>query len=203
MPENNESEFDRLVRAGKIDEAKAKGQIIDMWNKGGGDQPVKVMPIEPTDRQSIKGYITQEKFIKGHTPQEMEKILGLESGKLSDGATIYKLNETPSADQFKPRGYSQTPGGNTYEPGGKYPPGEGVPQWELTEDVPADVVGKVDADEPWMGNSEAEKENPELQPQNDETASKSVDHDAHLSENSSTTNSESEQSDEYYQGYGY
>lgn len=203
MSQNNESEFERLVREGKLDGEKAKKQVIDMWNKGGLESPVRVTPTQPIDSQSVRGYITQEKFIKGKTPQEMEKILGLESGKLENGATIYRLTETPKADQFTPKGYSQTPGGRPYESGGKYPPGEGVPQWELNEDVPAEVVGKVGYEEPWVEKPVQNEENNSQQSQNNKPASKTVDQVGQQAEKSSSTTAETGQDEDYYQSYGY
>lgn len=158
MTSKNETEYEELKRQGKIDEAKVKEIIINAWNKGEGNQPIKVAPTELSDRQFVSGYITQEKFVKGRTPQDMEKILGLEPGILGNGVTIYKLSETPKPEQFEPHGYSQMPGGVPYKPGSKYPIGKGAPQWKLTESVPAEVIGKVNYGQPWLGYSASGKQ---------------------------------------------
>lgn len=203
MTKTNESEFERLVREGKLDEEKAKRGIIDMWNKGGLERPVKVTATEATDRQSVRGYVTQEKFIKGRTPEEMEKILGLEPGNLKNGATIYRLTETPNADQFTPKGYSQTPGGMPYEPGGKYPPGKGAPQWELKEEIPAEVAGKINYEEPWVEKQGTREENGVRQPAREQPASEMAEQGNQQDDRNSNAETDPGQDEEYYQGQGY
>ena len=85
------------------------------------------------------GYITSEKFIRGRTPQEIERVLGLIPNDLGQGAYVLRLNALPLPSQFELRGYSQTPAGVPYH-GGPYPPGLGANQFELTVDLPATVL---------------------------------------------------------------
>ncbi len=95
----------------------------------------------------MRGYITKRKYIEGKTPREMGKILGLTEEDLASlektGAVVMELEQIPSEAQFGLRGYTQRPGGTEFLPGGKYPPGPGVPQWQLTEEIPAKVIGTV------------------------------------------------------------
>ncbi len=179
MSEKRETLFEEDVRKGNLIPGKIMQYHIDNFNRGGGERPVKVVPADAEETGYVSGFFTQEKFIKGRTPKEMERILGLESGSLENGATIYALTETPNADQFVPAGYTHMPGGRPYEEGGKYPVGAGAKQFELKEDVPATVVGKVDYEEAWTGQP----------PRQDETHS--------------TSNPEPEESNEYDQGISY
>lgn len=119
-----------------FDDARMKETIIEMWRKGGGDAPAKIMPagtVARGDRDS--GYITQLKFLLGRTPAEMEAIVGFRAGtKLAGGVDVYSLPILPRAEQFMFRGYSYLSGGissaeKPFHP--DYPPGLGCPQWEL------------------------------------------------------------------------
>eukprot|EP01037_Dinobryon_pediforme_P012874 gene12874-12973_t len=114
-------------------------KIIEMWQEGGGNTLVKVMPrhFKPEHTKSI-GYCTTIKFVAGRTPEEMEIILGFKAGsKLMNGAGVYRVDPLPSPDQFEFRSYSYLPAGVPQIDGKvlnpDYPPGSGAPQWELTE----------------------------------------------------------------------
>ena len=56
---------------------------------------------------SVKGCITQEKYIKGRTLSELERILGFHTGRLAQGATVAALLQVPTKNQFKLLGYTQ------------------------------------------------------------------------------------------------
>jgi hypothetical protein len=120
----------------KIDEARVKKTIIEMWARGGGDTPIKIMSAGLVPRDDLDaGFITQLKFLRGRTPAQMEDIVGFRAGtKLRNGVDIYKLSVLPRPDQFMFRGYSYLSGGissseKPFHP--DYPPGLGCPQWEL------------------------------------------------------------------------
>ena len=53
------------------------------------------------------GYITQEKYLRGRTLIEIERILGFHTGRLSQGAIFYVLTEIPQETQFEMGGYTQ------------------------------------------------------------------------------------------------
>jgi hypothetical protein len=122
----------------ELDEARVKQSLIEMWRKGGWDALVKVLPsaLAPDSSRPI-GYCTQLKFLVGRTPLEMERAVGLrDNSKLVHGAAIYLVTPLPKPHQFEFRGYSQLPGGiptNLKPAHPDYPPGRGVPQWELTK----------------------------------------------------------------------
>jgi len=203
MTKNDETQYEESVRNGELEPKKIMQYHVDNFNRGGGEKPVKVMPTEAKDRDNVSGFFTQEKFIKGSTPKQMEHDLGLQSGTLENGATIYEFTDTPTAEQFVPAGYTHMPGGRPYEEGGEYPVGSGVKQFELKEDVPAKVVGKVNYDEPWMGQSVGKQENEVRHSENNEPASKSIDQPSQPTKPSQTSDPAHEQNEEYHQGYGY
>lgn len=55
----------------------------------------------------VKGCITQEKYIKGKTLAELERILGFQKGRLDNGMIVAALMQLPAANQFEVLGYSQ------------------------------------------------------------------------------------------------
>lgn len=153
MSRNNETEFEKAVREGRlVDPEKILQHHIDKFNQGGGDVPVKVMPTG-VDQQEVSGFFTQAKFILGRTPEQMEYVLGLKVGDLKNGATIYEISQIPSAEQFVPAGYTHMPGGRFYQHDSKYPIGAGAIQFRLDEPLPAKVIGKVGYEEVWKGPS--------------------------------------------------
>ena len=117
---------------------KAKQNAIALWTSGGMNALVKVAPagMKPDGERSA-GYCTTIKYLLGRTPSEMERDVGLRVGtKLKNGAEIFLVRPIPTSDQFELRGYTQLPDGySTSEPDYKahpdYPPGSGVPQWDL------------------------------------------------------------------------
>ena len=121
----------------QLDESRVKRSLIEMWRKGGGDALVKVLPSElaPDPSRPI-GYCTQLKFVVGRTPLEMERAVGFrDNTKLASGAAIYLVTPLPWEHQFEYRGYSHTPEGiptNVKSAHPDYPPGLGVPQWQLS-----------------------------------------------------------------------
>lgn len=56
---------------------------------------------------TVRGCITQEKYIKGRTLSELESILGFHAGRLAEGATVAALLQVPNKSQFNLLGYTQ------------------------------------------------------------------------------------------------
>src|SRR6476661_2286058 len=56
---------------------------------------------------SVKGCITQEKYIKGRTLPELERILGYHTERFLKGIVVAALLQTPSKTQFELLGYTQ------------------------------------------------------------------------------------------------
>lgn len=55
----------------------------------------------------VKGCITQERYIKGKTMPELERILGFQKGRLHKGVVVAVLIQMPTIHQFELLGYSQ------------------------------------------------------------------------------------------------
>jgi hypothetical protein len=123
-----------------VDENILKKEVIRSWSKGGFNRPVKIVSSERGPIGEVEGYITQEKFVKGRTPSEIEKILGLKVGELRSGAFVMALMRLPKESEFSLRSYSNQPGGCPFLEGGQYPPGQGAPQWQLTTLIPATLI---------------------------------------------------------------
>jgi hypothetical protein len=127
----------------ELDETILKKQVIEKLARGGLERGVKVVKRALGPQVEVRGYITQEKYIKGCSLAEMEKRLGLPAGELTNGAHVSALDRTPNATEFQLRGYTNTPGGEPYS-GGAYPPGDGVPQWQLTKQIPSTPLKLVE-----------------------------------------------------------
>lgn len=118
---------------------RLKREVIEMWCAGKGDTLVKVVPRGCMPNGPFVGYCTTIKFLISHTPKGMELLLGFravgEDTRLLHGADIYLVDPLPAPYQFAFRGYSHTPAGvpqlegRVIDP--EFPPGRGVPQWEL------------------------------------------------------------------------
>lgn len=122
-----------------------------------------------------KGFVTQEKFLRGRSLYEIEKLIGYHEGRLKGGALILKAIALPPISHFELRGYSQV-AGDKFKPltgfdenklkkisteawklsgpdslvkvipkvsGGTYPPGLGIPQWELNQDIDFQLIADI------------------------------------------------------------
>jgi len=122
----------------QLDLDRLSDMAIGVWKRSGMDTLLKVAPrgTKPDHGRPI-GYCTTLKYVLGRTPAQMEDLVGLKSGsKLAHGAEVFTVAPLPTRGQFKLRGYTQCPGGvPTNDPGyvshPLYPPGAGVPQWDL------------------------------------------------------------------------
>jgi hypothetical protein len=63
--------------------------------------------MHPHEIIQVKGCITQERYIKGKTLPELERLLGFNQGRLSNGAVVAVLIQMPTEQQFDLLGYSQ------------------------------------------------------------------------------------------------
>ncbi len=69
------------------------------------DQPLKVVPAIGDPPKVVRGYFTQQKFIWGKTPEEMEVILGI-FGKLRSGAYILQFKAPLKPADYENRAYT-------------------------------------------------------------------------------------------------
>jgi hypothetical protein len=130
-----------------LDVDRIKQNVAVYWQAERWNWPVKVISAQRGLALGasagrvvpVSGFVTSEKFVRGRPLDQIEKILGLLSGELKNGAVLLRLNFLPLPQQFELRGYTQTPAGEVYA-GGIYPPGLGANQWELKANIPATVL---------------------------------------------------------------
>jgi hypothetical protein len=68
---------------------------------------------------SVKGFVTQEKYILGRNLNEIEDILGFNKTRLSQGVVIAALLRLPNPGDFQLAGYSQVAAHHTAEQYGR------------------------------------------------------------------------------------
>lgn len=59
---------------------------------------------------SVRGCITQDKYLKGKSLAELENILGFHKDRLKAGVVIAALMQIPAKNQFELLGYTQVAG---------------------------------------------------------------------------------------------
>ena len=114
-----------------------------MWRSV--DQPVKVVPLRGHPPKLVTGYFTQEKFVVGKTPSEMEAVLGI-YGRLSTGAFILQFDSPLKSGDYESKAYTYLPDGKPYKPDPNetvFLPGKGAPQWKLTHEIRAQCIATV------------------------------------------------------------
>jgi hypothetical protein len=118
----------------------------------GGDSLIKVVATGGKGQARVDsggtaaGYVVQEKFVAGRTPEQIAQILGVT--ELAGGVTVYRLDLSKmQADMLQLRSYTNRPDGRSqYGPGQDpvgYPVGLGAPQWKLLKGVPATPLGSA------------------------------------------------------------
>lgn len=128
------------------------------WSLHGPNRIVKVQAALPVGAQQavlpvgaqashVSGYITLAKFIKGMTPDRIEKALGLRVGSLASGAVIYNLARRPMSHEYDYELTANRPGGLavSFMSSEDFPPGaRSIHQWAIKEGtlipVSADAV---------------------------------------------------------------
>ena len=55
----------------------------------------------------VRGCITQERYIKGRSLAELERLLGFAKGRLDKGIVVATLIQLPNINQFELLGYTQ------------------------------------------------------------------------------------------------
>jgi hypothetical protein len=130
--------------ANELTEAKLS-EISQGFSGGSQDQPVKVVPFSASPPKFATGYFTQQKFIWGRTPGEMESVLGVFGG-FRQGACILQFLSPLRAGDYENKAYTYLPDGKEYIPDRKetmYLPGKGAPQWRLKNPIPAQCIATL------------------------------------------------------------
>ncbi len=80
------------------------------------NRPVALIEIQKTRKMIVHktlhldGFITQEKYVKGRSLGELERILGFHKGRFARGVKVVTLTLMPKMEDFELRGYSQVAG---------------------------------------------------------------------------------------------
>jgi hypothetical protein len=131
------------------------GKLLQMINATEArtlDQPVKVVAyFEDDPNPMASGYFTQQKFIWGATPEEMERILGT-LGMYWNGACVLEFLAPLQPSDYENKAYTYLPNGKKYEPDSqekRFLPGDGATQWRLRHPVPAKCIARLRPGQPF------------------------------------------------------
>jgi hypothetical protein len=125
------------------------------WTTEGPNRLVKVVRaatlMNVPQRARAVGYVTQEKYLFGKTPTEIERALGLPPFSLGRGCRIFCLQRLPQPSEYSYELSAAHPNGLAFVPADAlearqkylddgtlteqpyYPPGEShIPQWDVS-----------------------------------------------------------------------
>jgi hypothetical protein len=130
---------------------KQKQLAVEAMSRSGIYRLVKVVPHRPgrAPARWIDGWVTQEIFVAGRSPEELEKVLGFDSRPrqhyLEDGFDVYAVVEQIGENDFELGGaYTYLPNGKEWDGRDfKWPPGSGATQWKLTRQVACQFLKTV------------------------------------------------------------
>ena len=130
---------------------KLKDLAVASMNQPGIHRLVKVVPHQPGRQPAlrVRGWVSQEKYIIGKTPEEVERILGFDRRPvrqyLPHGFDVYVITEQIREDDFELKGaYTHLPEGREWDGIDlHWPPGLGATQWELERDVTCRFIKTV------------------------------------------------------------
>lgn len=135
MARHDDREAEREMR-----EAKR----LEPFVQGGLSRLVKVIPAGEQIPRMVTGYVTQEKFLLGLTPIEIERALGLPLGSLRSGCRVLALQRQPGPSQVVYELTTKYPDGLAYSllSDERYPPGSRahIHQWRLTTKIRASLL---------------------------------------------------------------
>jgi hypothetical protein len=122
---------------------KQKRLALEAMNRSGLHRLIKVVPHQAGRAlaRRLGGWVTQEIFVIGRSPEELEKILGFDNRRgqqyLQHGFDIYIITEQIKESDFELGGaYTYLPNGKEWDGRDlKWPPGSGATQWKLTRQV--------------------------------------------------------------------
>jgi len=66
----------------------------------------------------LSGYVSKDKFLRGRTIEEMERILGYRQGRFRAGIAVARLGRLPLLSEFELAAYSLTAEHRYRQPGG-------------------------------------------------------------------------------------
>jgi hypothetical protein len=127
---------------------------VEPFFQGGFSRLVKVSPDRGEIPKTVSGYVTQERFILGLKPKEMEQALGLPVESLVPGCRVFKLARQPGPSQVVYELTTKHPDGLAFTTmsNPKYPPSDKgyIHQWRLTMAIPAILLCRLAIDTPYV-----------------------------------------------------
>ena len=143
----------------EIREAKRRDPASVAWSSQGPNRLVKVVRLATAMNVAFRtravGYVTQEKYLFGKTPTEIERALGLPPFNLGRGCRVFRLERLPQRGEYTDELSAAMPGGLAFNPADAeeawarfdadkslrevpyYGPGdERIPQWDVTVAIP-------------------------------------------------------------------
>src|SRR5215510_14596755 len=109
------------------------------WSLTGPDTVVKVIGDPAASATALGGYITVGRYLVGKTPAQLEFALGLPSGHLARGCSIFRFRRLPLASEYDYELTAEYPGGLAYNPvhfDPRYMPGAPyIHQWCIKPNV--------------------------------------------------------------------
>jgi hypothetical protein len=129
------------------------------WSLTGAQRLVKIVRMRTMmntpERARAVGYVTQELYLFGKTPYQIERALGLPPLSLLRGCRVFRLERLPMRSEYTDELTADKPGGLAFDPGDAleakakyredetmaevpyYPPGASwIPQWDVTVSIP-------------------------------------------------------------------
>ena len=133
------------------------------WSITGAQRLVKVVRMgtvmNTPEHVRAVGYVTQELYLFGKTPYQIERALGLPPRSLLRGCRIFHLERLPMRSEYTDELTADKPGGLAFDPGDAlekkaryeeranmlevpyYPPGDPwIPQWDVTVSIPLRLI---------------------------------------------------------------
>ena len=145
MARNNQAEVQREIQ---------DALRLEPFFQGGNSRLVKVLSIRDGIPKTVRGFVTQERFILGLTPREIEQALGLKVDSLLLGCRVFKLAKPPGPSQVVYELTTKYPDGLacTVMSDRAYPPSDKlyIHQWRLLAEMPAILLQQLAVNTPYI-----------------------------------------------------
>jgi hypothetical protein len=117
---------------------------LEPFFQGGLSRLVKVLALPDGIPSSVGGYVTQEKFLLGQIPVEIEKALGMRFGSLQSGCRVFRPLRQPGPSQVVYELTTKNPDGlaHTALSDQRFLPSTKafIHQWRLTTQIPVTLL---------------------------------------------------------------
>src|SRR5271157_5878694 len=91
------------------------------WTRTGPQRLVKVVRLRTVmntpGRVRAVGYVTQELYLFGKTPKDIERALGLPPFSFGGGCRVFHLERLPMRGEYTDELSAEQPGGLAFDPG--------------------------------------------------------------------------------------